>query len=180
MFFLQLLFGNRWQMKRKKIGLDGLDVRELKMLPAKLFAALAVMQLGIALIAGRTAPGSMDVYLHATYFVVAHIHLQIWLGLTSLCFALIYFGTFRWSRHPLNNSLGLTHFVMAMIGFVLLSGSLLSLSRYASMSESTHHWIGLAVPVGVLSFFLGCVTLAVNFIWTAIRASGSHHSMPTS
>jgi cytochrome c oxidase subunit 1 len=144
------------------------------MLSAKLFAALAILQLGLALIEGRTSPGSMDVYLHGTYFVVAHIHLQIWWGLTSLCFALIYFGVFRWSRHPLNDSLGLTHFVMATIGFVLLSVSLLSMSRRASMSEATHHWIGLAVLVGVLSFFFGCATLAVNFVWTAITASRSH------
>jgi Cytochrome C and Quinol oxidase polypeptide I len=88
----------------------------------KFFAALAVLQLGFALLAARAANQSLDVYFHATYFVIAPIHLQILLAISSACFALIYFAAFRWLPHPLSNSLGLTHIVLATIAFVLLSG----------------------------------------------------------
>jgi len=108
------------------------------MLSAKFFAALAVLQLGFALLAARAANQSLDVYFHATYFVIAPIHLQILLAISSACFALIYFAAFRWLPHPLSNSLGLTHFVLATIAFVLLSGGCLC-SRQ-TRQQMAYHW----------------------------------------
>lgn len=148
------------------------------MLSAKLFATLAILQLGFALLETKSHQ-SIDVYFHATYFVISPIQLQILLALTSVCFALIYFAAFRWLAHSLNNSLGLTHFVLAAIGFVLLSMSLSALGSATPANglatvAAPSPWKLLAIAIGVLSFLLGCATLAVNFVWTAITLFRSH------
>jgi heme/copper-type cytochrome/quinol oxidase subunit 1 len=150
---------------------------DLNMLSAKLFAVLAVLQLGFALLESRTAHQSVDVFFHATYFVIPIIHLRFLLALTSACFALIYFAAFRWLLHPLSNSLGLTHFVMATIGLVLLSVYLFapgSAANDLSAVPVPSHGTLLAAVIGALSFLFGCATLAVNCTWAAIAVFRSH------
>jgi heme/copper-type cytochrome/quinol oxidase subunit 1 len=144
------------------------------MLSAKLFATLAVLQIGFALLEGRTAHLSVDVYFNATYFVIAIIHLQILLALASACFALIYFAASRWLLHPLSNFLGLTHFVMATIGLGLLSMCLSALGSAVNAATVLSHWMLLAAVIGAMSFLLGCTMLAVNCTWTAVTVFRSH------
>jgi len=52
--------------------------------------------IGFALLAGKTARQPLAVYFHATNFVIAPIHLQISLALSSAGFALTYFASARW------------------------------------------------------------------------------------
>jgi heme/copper-type cytochrome/quinol oxidase subunit 1 len=117
------------------------------MLSARLFAALAILQFCPALI-GSKSHQSIDIYLHATYFVIAKFHLQLFLALVSGFFGLIYFAASRWLSQPLNNSLGLTHFVIATLGFVLLSVSLSSFGSAAVGAspsiQAINHWPFLA------------------------------------
>jgi heme/copper-type cytochrome/quinol oxidase subunit 1 len=151
------------------------------MLSAKLFATLAILQLGLALLESRTSHQLIDVYFHATYFVVAKSHMYIFLALASACFAVTYFAAFRWVLHPLNNSLSLTHFVMATLGFVLLSVWLSALrSVLASANDLPTvraYWPVLALLAGALCFLFGCATLAVNCAWTAITVFRSHERL---
>jgi heme/copper-type cytochrome/quinol oxidase subunit 1 len=145
------------------------------MLNAKLFATLVFLQLGVVLLEGRTHP-SIDLYFHATYFVIPKIHLQILLALVNGSFGLIYFVSSRWVSHPLNNSLGFIHFVLSALGFVLFSVSLSALrSAAVSGSPTIHYWAVLAAPLGSLCFMLGCAILAVNCGLTAIRAFQPHN-----
>lgn len=134
------------------------------MLSAKLFATLAILQLGFAVLESRMPPKSVDVYFHATYFVIGHIHIMGATALASACFALVYLAASRWVLHPLNDSLGVTHFVFALTGFVLLSVALFS-----------DYWQLFAFLVGGFCFLLGCATLALNCARTAITASSSPH-----
>jgi heme/copper-type cytochrome/quinol oxidase subunit 1 len=149
------------------------------MLSAKLFATLAILQFGLALLESKPHQ-SIDIYLHSTYFVIAKFHLQILLALASGFFGLVYFAASRWVLHPLNNSLGLAHFVIATIGFVLLSMSFSALRSAASatgppIGQSRNHLPLLLFLVGgVLCFLLGCASLAVNCTWTAVTAFRSH------
>ena len=87
------------------------------------------------------------------------------------CFALVYLAASRWLCYPLNNSLGITHFVFALTGFVLLSVALLSIKSAIETGEpvghAVNHWQFIAVLVGGFCFLLGCVTLAANCAWTA-------------
>jgi heme/copper-type cytochrome/quinol oxidase subunit 1 len=136
------------------------QARALKMFTAKLFASLAVLQLSLSLLGSKMSQGGIDLYLHGTYFVVFHIrHLPILMSLISGSFGLICLVASR-MRQPLNNSLALTHFVLTTIGFILFS-MLLFLPKSGAISEVTHHWLGLAVLLGALSFLAGCVLLAV-------------------
>jgi heme/copper-type cytochrome/quinol oxidase subunit 1 len=144
------------------------------MLNAKLFDTLVSLQLGVALLEGRTHP-SIDLFFHATYFVIPKIHLQTLLALINGLFGLIYFASSRWVSHPLNNSLGLIHFVLSALGFVLFSVSLSALGSAALSDSSTgqssdHYWPALTATLGLLCSLLGCATLAVNCGLTAIRA----------
>jgi Cytochrome C and Quinol oxidase polypeptide I len=90
------------------------------MLSAKLFAALSVLQVGLAVLESTTTAQPIDIGVHGTYLVVGRIDLQIMLALASACFALTYFAASRWVSHPLNNSLGLIQFAVTTIGFILL------------------------------------------------------------
>ncbi len=143
------------------------------MLNAKLFATPVFLQLGVALLEGRTHP-SIDLYFHATYFVIPKIHLQILMAFVNGFFGLIYFASSCWVSHPLNNSLGLIHFVLSALGFVLFSVSLSALGSAAVSGSPTvqaiNYWPVLAAPLGLLCFILGGAILAVNCGLTAIRA----------
>jgi heme/copper-type cytochrome/quinol oxidase subunit 1 len=128
------------------------------MLPAKLFGTLAILQACLALFESRTPSKSIDIYLHGTYFVIGHLPF-IWLmALASACFALVYLAASRWVLHPLNNTLGVTHFVFVAAGFVLL---------FASFSPA-NRWQFLAFLVGGFCFLVGCAVLTANCAWTAI------------
>jgi heme/copper-type cytochrome/quinol oxidase subunit 1 len=144
------------------------------MLSVKLFATLAILQAGLALLESRTPPKSIDVYFHATYFVIAHIDLMGLMALASACFALIYLAASRWVLHPLNNSLAITHFILALTGFLLLSAALFSIGAGTGTGEPVGQTVNqcqvLAFLVGGFCFLLGCATLAVNCAWTAIAA----------
>jgi heme/copper-type cytochrome/quinol oxidase subunit 1 len=144
------------------------------MLSVKLFATLAILQVGLALLENTAYSKSIDVHLHATYFVVADIHVLGLMALASSCFALVYLAASRWVLHPLNNSLGITHFVLALTGFLLLFLALFSIKSGTANGEPVgrvlNHWQFLAFVVGGICFLLGCATLAVNCAWTAIAA----------
>jgi heme/copper-type cytochrome/quinol oxidase subunit 1 len=150
----------------------------LKMLAAKLFAALSVLQVGLAVLESRTTPQPIDIGVHGTYLVVGRIELQIMLALASACFALTYFAASRWVSYPLNNSLGLMHFAIATIGFVFLLLSLYTLTPSAPANglpdQAPNHWPLFALLAGVLCFLSGCATLTVNCIWTTLTTFWSH------
>jgi heme/copper-type cytochrome/quinol oxidase subunit 1 len=143
------------------------------MLSAKLFATLAILQFGLALLESMTHE-PIDIYLHATYFVIPKFYLQILLAFVSGFFGLIYFAASRWVSCPLNNFLGLTHFVLVTVGLVLYSMSLSALRSAAAGDlqayQAMNHWPSRAPALGLLCFMLGCVILAVNCGLTAIRA----------
>jgi heme/copper-type cytochrome/quinol oxidase subunit 1 len=160
------------------------------MLLAKLFALLTVLLLGSALLGGRTPHQSIDVVIHSTYFVVANIHVLFVQALVSACFAFIYFATARRVSQSLNNSLGLAHFGLVAIGFVLTA---LAMSAIGSATVSSglpskiyiatakmsgesapSLWPFFAFCLGTVSFFLGCGVFAVNLASTAVKVLRPH------
>jgi heme/copper-type cytochrome/quinol oxidase subunit 1 len=145
------------------------------MLYAKLFVALATLQISVALLESRLGHQSEEVFYNPGSVVIGPILLQVLLALATGCFALTYFAAVRWLSHPLSNSLGLAHFVVATIGFIYISLSVHVLrSAGPPMISISLHWLLVAVSVGLLSFLLGCATFAVNCTWTAIKVFRSH------
>ena len=150
------------------------------MLSAKLFATLAILQVGLALLGSKPSYESIDVYIHATYFVIGHFHLMGLLAITSGFFALVYLAASQWVLYPLNNSLGITHFILALTGFLLLWVALFSIKSATATGQPLdgvviNHWRFPAFFVGGFCFLLGCVTLAVNCAWTALAAFRTHN-----
>lgn len=72
------------------------------MLAAKLLATLTILQAGLALLESERHQ-SIDIYIHATYFVIPEFLPQIVLALGSGFFGLVYFAASRWVSHTLNN-----------------------------------------------------------------------------
>jgi heme/copper-type cytochrome/quinol oxidase subunit 1 len=160
------------------------------LLLTKLFSLLAILLFGFSLLEGRTPHQSIDIVLHSTYFVVANIHVLIVQALTSACFALIYFAAARRVSQSLNNSLGLAHFGLVAIGFVLTA---LAMSAIGSATVSSglpskiyiatakmsgesapSLWPFFAFCLGTVSFFLGCAVFAVNLASTAVKVLRPH------
>jgi hypothetical protein len=54
------------------------------MLSAKLFAALAILQIGLALLQTRTIHQSVDVHVHASYIALGLLYFYIFLALGGL------------------------------------------------------------------------------------------------
>ncbi len=147
------------------------------MRPAKLFAWLAILQLGLAVLERRTLSG-VDIYFHATYFVVGQAYWLGFLAMTSALFALVYFAAFRWMLHPLNNSLGLMHFVFALAALVFLHIAVFTkdsaIVNGFPASREAYRWVPFALLAGPFCFLLGCATLAVNCVWTGISVFRAH------
>jgi hypothetical protein len=144
---------------------------------ARLFAALAILQLGLAVVERRT-PSGVDIYFHGTYFMVGQAYWMGFLAVTSALFALVYVAAFRWVLHPLNNSLGLTHFVFALAAPVLLQIAVFTIdsemANDLSASSEAYQRISFALWAGPCCFLLGCATLAVNCVWTGVSFFRAH------
>ena len=144
---------------------------------AKLFAALAILQLGLAVLE-RRSPSGVDIYFHATYFVVGQAYWMGFLAASSALFALVYFAASRWVLHPLNWPLGLTHFVFALATLLLLQIAVLTMDSPMANglppSGDAFRWISLGLWAGPCCFLLGCSTLALNCVWTGISAFRAH------
>jgi hypothetical protein len=141
---------------------------------AKLFAALAILQLGLAVVERRT-PSGIDIYFHATYFVVGQAYSMGFLALTSALFALVYAAS-HWVSHPLNSSLGLTHFVFALAAILFLHIAVFTMDSANGLpaSATAYRWVSLGLWAGPCCFLLGCATLAVNCVWTGISVLRVH------
>jgi heme/copper-type cytochrome/quinol oxidase subunit 1 len=154
------------------------------MLSAKLFVLLAILLLGFGLLQGGTPHQSIDILVHSTYFVVANVHVLYAQALVSACFAVICFAAARWMLHPLNNSLGLAHFGLVTIGFVLIAVAISALGsatvgpgfspkKYIATGrmdgEAASLWPFFAFFLGAVSFLLGCAVFVVNLASTTVR-----------
>ena len=140
------------------------------MLTAKLFAGLAIL---LVVFAFASARRTLDMYFHATYIVLSFSHLLFFIALFSAGFALIYFVAVHWSSHPLNNSLGITHFVFVAVAFFLISFAIVELGGATARMEGDQAPLLsslIALNIGALSFLAGCAIFVVNVGWTAIRA----------
>jgi len=125
--------------------------------------------------------GGSKVLFHATYLALGQLYFHILLALTSVLFALTYFGTCRWVLRLLSNRLGLMHFALATIGFFLLSMSLFGFASAVSTdgleaNQTFNYWRLLLV--GVFCFLSGCALFAVNFVWAVTKVRPCPEAMP--
>ncbi len=155
------------------------------MVVAKLFGALAISLICFAFLGGKAMHTPTYLYIHATYFVASpgfFIELE---AIIALGFALAYFAA-GLVKHPLSNSLGLVHFGLITIGFVLVGLSLYQVgSANVSLSPPFPIYVASArmegdpssivrvfylLFAGVVSFFLGCIAFIINIVWMAVQS----------
>jgi heme/copper-type cytochrome/quinol oxidase subunit 1 len=146
------------------------------MLPAKLFVALALLFTVCALL---NAGGglSLDLYLHATYFVFGPRLLFIYGAVTSANFAVLYYATTRCWNVRWNRALGVWHFslvVLAAILFFIVAGSAPALNDGSANRAIAR----IFIPgfLGFFSFLLSWGIFAANLVWTAVRTVRVRHA----
>jgi cytochrome c oxidase subunit 1 len=120
----------------------------------------------------------LDVYLHATYFVVAHLHMIMGVAVTFAIFAGTYFWFPKMFGRMMNEPLGKIHFWLTLIGTyaVFMPMHFLGLEgnprRYAAFTDNflkrlipMHQFITIAALItgaGQLLFFF-------NFFWSMFK-----------
>jgi cytochrome c oxidase subunit 1 len=149
--------------------------------PPMLFAVggLAVFLLGGVTGIHNGAP-AVDIYVHDTYFVVAHFHYALIPPVLFSFFAAIYYWFPKMFGRMMNEPLGHIHFWLSMI-FVNLT--FLPMFRMGLMGHHRRianpaffdilrnpdieylHWLA---TVGAIGLLLSQLTLLANFIWSMV------------
>jgi cytochrome c oxidase subunit 1 len=121
---------------------------------------------------------AIDAYLHATYFVVGHLHLVMGVSAVFAIFAAAYYWYPKMVGRMLSERLGMTHFWLTFVGVycIFMPMLLLGISgnprRYAMLTSDflvplipMHRFITLAaLATGAVQF-----VFVFNLIWSAFR-----------
>jgi len=141
------------------------------MLPAKLFAALAV---AFAVFAGfaRLYPlPSVDLGVHSTYFVLGPMLVTLFGMVTSANFAVLYYAVHRCLHARWNRTLSLVHFFLFL--FFAISVSLLfPLSTRATNAGEPGAgigWIFVPLLLAIFSFVTSVLVFAINLTATVVQ-----------
>lgn len=121
----------------------------------------------------------LDLYLHATYFVVAHFHLIMGVAAIFGIFAATYFWFPKMAGRMMNETLGRIHFWFTFIGVycIFMPMHFLGLAgnprRYSSFSEV--HFLAPLLHLHVIISIAALVTAAaqvifmINFVWSLFK-----------
>ena len=123
----------------------------------------------------------VDIFIHDTYFIVAHIHYVLFGGSMFAVFAGIYHWFPKMFGRNMNNALGVIHFVITFITFnctffpmhILGIGGMMrrvyDTTQYAHMA----HFQPMNVFITISAFVLGLaqIPFVFNFIWSIFCGS---------
>ncbi len=132
----------------------------------------------IFLVGGLTGPFlalvPTDLFLHETYWVVAHFHQTMFGGYMFPLMAAIYYWFPKVTGYRYKERLGKVHFGLMLTGFVMMTLSMYAaglrgmLRRIADYKHyaivSTLAWLNVLASIGGLMVALSIVLLAVNLI----------------
>ncbi len=126
---------------------------------------------------------TLDIQLHDTYFVIAHVHLMLYFALLFLAFSAVYFVFPRITGRMMNAPMGYIHFTLTLVSVYLLCWpvpyeGLAGMPRWY-MDYST--WVSLDGFSGtnvfvarVMMVLLGAqVVFVVNLVYSAVRGRKS-------
>ena len=111
----------------------------------------------------------LDIYLHETYFVIAHFHLIMGVASIFGIFAATYYWFPKMFGRMMNETLAKLHFWLTFIGAYAIfmpmhySGMAGQLRRYSQGTEVA--WIKELAPIQVFITFAAFITIASQFIF---------------
>jgi hypothetical protein len=141
------------------------------MLPANVFAALAVVFAVLAGLAYLSAFPGLDLYVHATYFVLRPSFALLFCVLTSANFAVLYYAGDRFFHARWNRGLSVLHVCLFLCFAICLSVVFAMSARAMSAAQSGEAigWIGVPWLLGIFSFVTSLVVFATNLTLTVVQ-----------
>lgn len=144
---------------------------------AELFAALAILTLGLKLVGPSYSNALYHPNTITTLFLTPR-GLQVFIALVCVISALAYGGLAQWSSQSLNKFLIVVQFVLLAIGDFLIALAVVSFASalsYARHEGATVYivWHPPILAIGATSVALGCLAFVVNLGMTAIKIFGT-------
>jgi heme/copper-type cytochrome/quinol oxidase subunit 1 len=141
------------------------------MLPAKLFAGLAIVFSICAGIVWLSSWPLFDFSVHSTYFVFAPMHLPLFCALTNLNFAVLYYAAVRIFHARWNRSLSLLHFLLSICVALAL------LVFFAAPKPAMNgpevgvaiRWVVVPIFLGIVSFVVGLALFCANLMVVVVQ-----------
>jgi heme/copper-type cytochrome/quinol oxidase subunit 1 len=152
------------------------------MLAAKLFGALSILVAFLALVSSARSSLSIDIYVHSTYIVLSPRIPLLLIAVLSAVFALVYVAVARWSPRKLNGFLSLLHFVVTVVGVLLVAVAITNVgdmsikpgAAYVATARMEGDavfslWPSHALEVGVLTLIIGGFVFVANLAVTMAK-----------
>ncbi len=141
------------------------------MLQTKLFGVLAIVFSICAGLAWLNPLPSLDVGLHATYFVLGPVLVLLFCATTSLNFAVLYYAGARFFHARWNRTLSVLHFSLFVcfgISFSVVFAVSVRIANGPEVGEALR-WLVVPWFLGVLSLVACFVAFGVNLIFVVVQ-----------
>jgi cytochrome c oxidase subunit I len=162
--------------------------QSLRLTPAMaFFFGLFVLLVGDLINTVFVGTSTLDIQLHDTYFVIAHVHLLFLFGMLFLGFAAVYFFFSTVTGKTLNAPMGYIHFAFTLMAIYFIcwpfnyAGLAGMPRRYIDYSGWVNSyrfsWVNVYAFSGVNQYTLqamflfvcGQVVFLVNLIWSVVK-----------
>ncbi len=141
------------------------------MLPAKLFAVLAIAFSICAGLAWLNPLPSVDIYVHDKYFVFGPILVLLFCAVTSVNFAVLYYTAARFFHARWNRTLSVLHFSLFVcfgISFSVVFAMSTRVANGPDMGEALR-WLVIPWFLGILSLVVCFIVFGVNLTLTVVQ-----------
>jgi cytochrome c oxidase subunit 1 len=154
--------------------------QSLRLTPAMAFIfGLFVLLVGDLMNTVNNGTSTLDIQLHDTYFVIAHVHLILFFALLFLAFAAVYFVFPKITGRTINAAMGYIHFAFTLIAAYFLSWPY----NYAGLAGMPRrymdysNWVSLDGFSGANYFttqamillVCGQVVFVANLVWSLVK-----------
>ena len=165
--------------------------QSLRPTPAMAFIfGLFVLLVGDLMNTVNNRTSTLDIQLHDTLFVIAHVHLMLFFALLFLAFAAVYFVFPKITGITMNAVMGYIHFVVTLITAYFLcwpynyAGLAGMPRRYIDYSNDYSNWVSLDgflwlnhfTALAMILLVCGQVVFVANLVWSLVKGPPSSNS----